>query len=264
MSLKLGIVTAVHPEDRSVNLVMVEDGSRLAGVQVLGEMLTDRSGRFDLHETGTSADGDEWSVTAARDQQQVIAAVGYIGRTPVVLGFMPQQILQMTFKRLNFRIDRHPSDVYSSLDNEGNFEWSHPSGSFVRVAEDPEHEDLTGQDADGKFKVDRNTARAPWLSVLIKNSGAEVARVRIDPSGNVALDHAGNLTSHTGGNAAITVDGTTTATLTGAAVLNAPAGLTINGNVATVGTLTNNGKNVGSPHTHTNVKAGIDTSGPPS
>lgn len=39
--------------------------------------------------------------------------------------------------------------------------------------------------------------------------------------------------------------------------------LTVNGNVATVGTLTNNGVNVGSTHAHTGVQTGGGTSGPP-
>lgn len=39
--------------------------------------------------------------------------------------------------------------------------------------------------------------------------------------------------------------------------------MTVNGNVATVGTLTNNGVDVGSNHTHTGVQTGGGTSGPP-
>ena len=39
--------------------------------------------------------------------------------------------------------------------------------------------------------------------------------------------------------------------------------LTVNGPVATVGTLTNNGVNVGSTHAHTGVQTGGGTSGPP-
>lgn len=39
--------------------------------------------------------------------------------------------------------------------------------------------------------------------------------------------------------------------------------LTVNGNVVTVGTLTNNGVDVGSTHTHTGVQTGGGTSGPP-
>jgi hypothetical protein len=38
----------------------------------------------------------------------------------------------------------------------------------------------------------------------------------------------------------------------------------ITGDVATVGTLTNNGVNVGSTHTHGGVQTGGGTSGPPS
>jgi phage gp45-like len=39
--------------------------------------------------------------------------------------------------------------------------------------------------------------------------------------------------------------------------------VTINGNIATTGTLTNNGKNVGSTHTHAGVTPGSGNSGAP-
>jgi phage gp45-like len=255
VSLDLGIVTAVHPGDRSIDVVMVRDASRVAGVLVLGEMITDRSGRTDLHETGTPSDGDQWSVTALRDQQQIVAVIGYVGgRNPVCMGFLPQQVVQMTFDRLNFRVDRHPSDVYETLDNAGNYEWHHPSGSFIRIAEDPNHEDLTGQDVDGRWKLDRNAQRAPWLSVHLKNAGTEVAKLTIDPSGNVVYDHNGNLDGHTAGAATINIDGNATvevggnlaATVSGSTSLNSTGNVDVTAPLSTVhGPLTVTGKITG-------------------
>lgn len=216
MKVGLGVVTEVHPEDHSVDVVMVEDQARLSGVIVLGEMLTSRSGHNDLHETGTSKDGQKWSSSASRSDQDQVAVVIYGDQLPpLVFGFLPQQVSQLLFKRANFRVDRHPSDVYSTIDAAGNIELSHPSGTYFRIAENPDHEDLTGQDYDGKWKVDRNTSRAPWAALDVLNAGSRVARFRIDPSGNILLDHIGNLTTHTGGNATVTVDGNAALHVTG-------------------------------------------------
>lgn len=60
----------------------------------------------------------------------------------------------------------------------------------------------------------------------------------------------------------ITVHSPNTITLTGnSIVLNGAT--TVNGNVATTGTLTNNGHAVGSTHEHTGVSTGTGVSGPP-
>ena len=49
----------------------------------------------------------------------------------------------------------------------------------------------------------------------------------------------------------------------GSVEMAAPGGLNITGNVAITGTITNNGKNVGSTHTHSGVVPGSGTSGAP-
>lgn len=297
MTLKIGVVVKVHPEDRSVDVVMVEDGSRLAGVQVLGEMLSDRAGHNDLHETGAPADGEQWSVTAARDRQNTIAVLGYVGRMPVVVGFLSPQVSQLLFDRADFRVERHPSDVYSTVDKAGNVEFYHPSGTFLRFALDPEHEDLTGKDVDGKWKIDRNTQSAPWVSLWVKNAGAHRAKLRIDPAGNVSLDHVGNLTTNTGGNASATVAGNATVnvggttdvtsggnahltcpqltvtspqstftghvTIAGGLAVSGGEGAVVTGNLAAEGgSFTHNSVNVGSSHTHTEQGDGAEVSTP--
>jgi hypothetical protein len=261
--IDLARVAEVHRSDNSVDLVMYRDGSHLAGVQVLSWSATTRSGVSEIPEPTMPSSGDKWDLSEMTEQE-LIAAVAYIGTTPVVLGFLFPQLSQMMFDRKNFRVDRHPSDVYSTLDEEGNFEWSHPSGSHFRVAEDPEHEDLEGQDFDKRWKIDRNTARAPWISLVLKNGGDQVLRLRADPDGNVTLTHTGNLNTHTDGNATIDVDGNVEATVGGTTDVTSAGNLsvtapviTLNGVVNVIGaSLTHNGVNVGSTHVHDGVTAG--------
>ena len=138
------------------------------------------------------------------------------------MGFLLPQLTQMTFKRDNFRVHRHASDVYSTTSGNGDHEWSHPSGTFIRVAASPAHEDLTAQDVDKSWKIAQNTAAAPYVNLVVANAGAQVANIEIDPSGNINITHNGNLTVNTKGNADVTVGGTTAVDSTGAVTITAP------------------------------------------
>lgn len=234
-SLRWGRVAAIHPEDYSVDLVMTDDGSRLAGVQVLTPHASTDSGSNCLPQPATPASGNVWDLTQTTDRD-VLAGVAFFGQYPVVLGFRYPQVCQMLFKDLERAINRHPSDFYTSIDGQGNFEAYHPSGTYLRIGTSPGHEDLTGKDFDGLWKITKNTGAAPHVHLTVANAGTSVASFDIDPSGNVALQNNGDLTA--------TVGGKVTGTVTGTVTLNAPAGTTINGPLAVNGSVTVTGGDV--------------------
>jgi hypothetical protein len=256
MMLRLGVVVDIHPEDNSVDLTMTDDGAHLAGVQVLTVTGGTRSGLVDLPRPAQPEDENaKWDITK-RTESDVIAAVAYFDsmRMPVVVGFLYPQINQMLFEEKGRKIDRHESDVYSTTTKDGDHEWYHPSGTYVRVAVNPEHEDLTGKDFDKKWKIDRNTGKAVHVRLTVKNAGNQVASLNIDPEGNITVEHIGNLDIQTGGHATHTAQ-----TIT----MNAET-VTINADVAINGdSLTHNGVNVGDTHRHTGVDAGPDNTGEP-
>lgn len=252
-SLLIGRVLNFHPHDSSCDIQLMTDGAELTGVPVLCGMVTTSSGGIDLHEPEGNAYNQPGSAT--RDE---FAVVGWVGPCPVVLGFLAPQISQVLFDRKNFKVERHASDVYSTINATGDVELAHPSGTFLRIGASPAHEDLTGQDFDASWKISRNTAAAVWLSISIANAGSVVATLQIDPSGNVSLTNSGNLTVNTTGNAALTA---------AALVINAPTTINgatnINGATTITGGLSDNGVNVGSSHVHGGVKAGTDNSAVP-
>lgn len=212
MMVRLGVVVAIHPEDNSVDITMTDDGAHLAGVQVLTVTGGTRSGLVDLPRPAQPEDEEaKWDITK-RTESDIIAAIAYFDsmRMPVVVGFLYPQINQMLFKEKGRKIDRHESDVYSTLTKDGNQEWYHPSGTYIRVATTPPHEDLTGKDFDGKWKIDRNTDKAVHFQLTVKNAGDQVASVNIDPQGNITIEHIGNLHIHSGGTAHIESDGNMT------------------------------------------------------
>lgn len=237
--LRLAKVAETHPEDNSVDIVMVDDGSRWPGVICATPFAAKNSGISNMPVV-TPAGRDKWDLTQAGDDAQ-LAIVGFLGESvPIVLGFLFPQINQMLFADKNRRIDRHVSDVYTTTDKDGNFELYHPSGTFLRVATSAAHEDLAGHDFDGKWAISKNTDKAVYVRLRVANAGAQKALITIDPSGNVNVDHTGNLTWHTAGTATVNIDGNATATfggnVTASVAGNLSASVTGNAGVTVGGT----------------------------
>lgn len=221
---KLGIVVAVYPEGNSIDVLMPKTGDQLANVQCASHTGSSNTGIMDLPEIGLPVDDTRWNLQIANNASRFVRAIiQNVDGMPICMGFLLPQLTQLTFQRDNFRVSRHASDVYSTTNAQGDTEWSHPSGTFVRVAASPAHEDLTAQDVDKSWKVAQNLAAAPYVNLVVANAGAQVAQIEVDPSGNITITHNGNLTVNTKGNADVTVQGTTTVTSTGAADLKAPS-----------------------------------------
>lgn len=206
-----GIVVATHPEDPSVDLVMVDDGSRLTGVQLMAPMgASARTGSIDLPEVPEKK--DKWDITKETGQD-MIAIVDYVGRTPVVTGFMYPQISQMTFKDPKMRFNRHQSDVMSYIDGDGNMGIIHPGGAFIKIGEKPEKPDLADKNADASLKADRNTGKKVYLRVELAGN---VARLTMTPDGTCELllekdfdlKAKGNISMEAEGNIAMKAGGT--------------------------------------------------------
>lgn len=230
MSFRQGYVVASHPEDHSVDLVMMDDGSRLTGVQVLSANGSTRSGVFSQPVAREKA--NKWDITQRTDQDQ-IAMVGFVRNNPVVVGFLFPQISQMTFKDELREMDRHESDFYQTIDGSANFEMFHPSGAFLRIAESAGHEDLTGRNFDKNFQIDRNTSRRPWFNLSL--GGASIS---ISPEGVVRISAPEVI------------------------VLDAPLVSVPNGSVVASGDVTGSGVSLVG-HVHGGVVQGGDVTGAP-
>jgi hypothetical protein len=208
-SIRWGRVAAVHPEDYSVDLVMVDNGEQMVGVQVLTPHASTNTGSAQLPNPALPASGNKWDLTQQTDRD-VTAAVLTFGNSSVVIGFRFPQICQMLFADLDRVVNRTPSDVYTTTDGAGNFEFAHPSGTYFRVGTSPAHEDLTGRDFDKQWAIKKNTGAAVHAHLQVANAGAVMATFDIDPSGNVTLTHNGNLSVNTTGAANVTVTGAAT------------------------------------------------------
>ena len=226
--LMLARVVNIHPESHAVDLVIMEDGRRISGVQVISHSAGTDFGLSDL--ALPDATGYDAKNTKTRD---IYAVLSWVRDIPLVLGFMFPQVAQCLFADKERMVYRHPSDVYLTIDGKGNTELYHPSGAYLRLGESGAHEDLTGKDYDKVWKIKRNTGRK--VNIHLEQGGG-VASLNIDPGGNIDLKHAGNLTTSTGGNLSAKVDGTANIEVSGDTTLTTPT-LTVNGNVVINGSL---------------------------
>lgn len=181
MTFRKGIVVAVHPRDHSVDILMADDGARLTGVQVMTGNGSTRTGLVDLPEIKKT--GDKWDISADSGQE-LHAIVGFVGINPVVVGFLYPQVNQMTFDDPKLKLERHQSDVIHTIDGDGNMQWTHPSGWFLRVGTSPEKIDYSDRNFDKNLKTDRNNEKSQYVRLHMKDGTAVLT---IEPNGKVIL-----------------------------------------------------------------------------
>lgn len=230
--LLMGRVIMVHQHDNSLDIQLVFDGSRLTGVPLMVPVMTTSSGVSDMHHP----EGNDWDAPGSRTRD-IYVIVSRTDGGYIALGYISPQVNQMMFDRKDFKIDRHASDVYSTISSGGEVEIAHPSGTFIRIGEKYDHEDLTAQDVDGLWLINRNLHKKPGMRVQIKNQDSgTMAVLTIKPDGSVDLTHKENLTVNTEKDISIKAV-----------------------NIAfSSSTFTHNGVNVGSTHVHGGVIPGAD------
>lgn len=200
-------VVACHPESHAVDIVILDDGRRFSGVQVLSPMAGGNVGLVDLPSPSVTdpLKPFESANTGVRD---IFCLVDFVSRDiPVVLGFLYPQVSECLFADANLRVNRHASDVYHTITETGDIELSHPSGSFIKISEDPAHVDLTGLDYDARWKIKNNLERLPNIRVVVANINGVQATITIDLAGNVSLVNAGNVGINTAGTTTVVSGG---------------------------------------------------------
>lgn len=244
---RLARVIAVHPEAHTVDVEYLRDLGVAHHVPVMMGPVSTNTGLADLP---VPAGGMGSGYTGERDMTAIVDLVDGI---PVVMGFLHQRVTQMLFADPERRVDRHASDVYTTIDRDGNYELYHPSGTYIRVGVTPAHEDLTGKDYDKKWRITKNTDKAVHLHVALANAGATKATLDIDPQGNITIDTRGALAGTIDGNVTVNTHGTLIGTVDGDTTLTTPTvtlntqellvtgDITANGSIMAIGPITSNG-----------------------
>ncbi len=284
MSKRIGVVVATHPGDHSVDIVMADDGARLTGVQIMSPNASSRSGSVDLPDI--TPNGDKWDITQRNKDQDMIAVVDFVGKVPLVSGFLYPQINQMLFDDKKTKFTRHQSDVMSTIDGEGNMELFHPGGAYIRIGEAPDHVDLKDKNTDKSLNPDRNTGKRVNIRVatggntvvLTMTPDGEVS-FRIDQdfiveaNGDISMKADGNVSIEAGGAFSIKAGSTLDTESGGATTAKAPT-ITADGNTNVTGSfdvagstsvkaITSNSKDISNAHKHLGVTPGGGQTGVP-
>lgn len=181
--LRFGIVTDVHPEDHSVDLVMLDNGARLSGVPVMTSQASGRTGSTDMTPISPDKKSGKWDISEITDQDQK-AVVADVSGQPVVVGFIFPPVGQLGFSSKGMKFYRHSSDVYSRIDPDGSMEIVHPNGAFVRFGLGPEKAEV--KDYHGKFKQTRNLQEGdPQMTLRIHMPDSFDLEVK--PTGEVTI-----------------------------------------------------------------------------
>ena len=193
MKLRQGIVVATHPEDHSVDLVMIDDGSRMVGVQVLTPNGSQRTGTF--HMAPVTREGDKWDISKRTDQDQY-AVVGFINTHPVVVGYLFPQINQMNLKSDRTFYFRHHSDVTVRVNEFGALSINHPGGLGISIGTPgaPEGQDDSAADEQG---ISRNDNIYPDLTISLRGNNSSkpgAFSLSVGPDGRLSISSRESIT----------------------------------------------------------------------
>jgi phage baseplate assembly protein gpV len=276
-AVTIGVVVAAYPQGNAVDILLPHDGSRLFSVPVEVPSGSSGTGVVDLPDIGLPLDESRWQLTA-KPEYYVRAVVHFPNGLPVVSGFLLPPDSQLLFTDKNRRIVRHASDVYTSLDQNGNFELFHPSGFYVRIGTSTAHEDLTAKDIGKKWAIKKNTGNAVHFFVSQPNGTS----IDLAPDGSLKINTTSTVNVTAGGAATVkapsaTIDSPSThctGTLQVDGKITGTGGLAISGGgsgaAATItGTMAVTGGDVTADsislkgHKHGGVQTGSGTTGTP-
>lgn len=270
--LRTARVMRVYPESRTADVALLDTGGHLLRVPILGSSGGD-VGAFDVPQPETSGTD---SIDGPREIIGVLAPMRHEGYA--IIGFLPPPRRQGMFSDGRM-VYRHQSDTYFTIDRDGNAELYHPSGTFIRLGT-PGHEDLSGGDVDGGWKIARNTGSAPTVTIGTAAGGSTKSTITIAPDGAVSIDTQGAVSVAAQGPASVSTQGQMTLSAAANMGLSA-AGLTMalggGGGTGTIqGTIQIQGGDIivtGGDviadgvslkhHVHTGVQPGGGDTGPP-
>jgi hypothetical protein len=188
--MRFAQVTAVHAARRTVDLVLMDTGLRVAEVHILTSMVASDAGEWDL--PTVPLPGSEQVAGALPTQgRALVATVDQAGPAFVVTGFLHPLGGQMAFTQDNRQVYRHASGAYTTIAPDGSIETWHPSGAYVRIGTGG-HESLAPLSVNQAWKEVTN-APVPTITVHATNFN-----MTISPGGVVDLTAAGAATLHTG------------------------------------------------------------------
>ena len=175
-TIRLAKVTYVHPEGQKLEVIFLDTGDYGRDVQVMSPYAGTDFG-FTSGIPSPEQEGHEPNKKTDPNERHIIAVVATLQGRHICLGFLFPQVTHMAFTRdqdKNRMINRHTSDWYQTVDDDGNMEMVHPSGAFVIMSQGTATTDLSERDYDKRWTLKRNTGRRINIRAQVNNAFVNV------------------------------------------------------------------------------------------
>lgn len=175
-AIRVARVCHVHPEGHTFDGIFCDTGDYCRNVQVLSPMAGTDFG-FSSGIPAPEEEGWDENREINPDRRDVLAVVTTCSAGLLCLGFLYPQVNHLAFTKAadkNRLINRHPSDWYQTVDDDGNMEMVHPSGAFVIMSQGTAPTNLSGRDYDKRWILKRNTGRRINIRAQVNNAFVNV------------------------------------------------------------------------------------------
>ena len=244
-------VVGTHPDQRRIDVVTLDRGIRINGVQVAVGACSSDSGVWNMPDTSgvSAAAAAGLSTDGTRNVVALIAPMD--GGGWVAMGFTYPNGGQLSFTEQNRHLDRHPTGAYTTVAPDGSIEIWHPSGAYLRIGTGA-HQPLAS--VTGPEWVEPAKATDPTFTIA-----TDQWSLVVQPNGAGLLTMPQGLTI----DANVTINGNLAVDGNGS-----PGTIAATGNINSSETVTGSTDVVGGGkslkgHVHTGVQSGDQDSGPP-
>lgn len=217
----LSQVLTVHPEDHAVSVIL----PALSGLRSTPFIADEVSGAVGLKARVLQQRAGPWfghvDLPRVGDWGLVVFPHGthdYV----VWLGCLYQDFNHLGTGPAKERTDTHDSGVWSRIDEQGQTEWVHPSGTYLRVGTGTDiTKDATTNSERTRYERHGRTKRKVAYPIPLRSSPTMFIKhtsgltVEVDPDGNITIFGPANKTTTIIGNVLTTIHGWMTANVTG-------------------------------------------------
>lgn len=244
--LEMARIVAIHPEDHSIDCVILRTGQRCTGVPVLSAGASTTTGSSNLPPI-TAPNGDErWNIPARGANDAIAVLAPTFGGHWICIGNKFPEVNAVLNAEAGRQVVRHSSGAWSMIAPDGTVTMGHPSGAVMTMGSNLTPTDPVGGDVDGQWQHSG------------PNASAQVGLKVVLPSGAV-------ITVETDGKAKMTFPAEIEFEVPLAKFSN---NVQVGGNVVVTGSLTAASVSAGgiglTTHHHTGVATGSGNSGAPS
>ena len=197
-TIRLARVTRVWPEGQALDCIFLDTGDYGRGVQVMSPYAGSDFGFSGV--PAPEKEGDAPNMTNNGDQRTILAVVACLSGISICLGYLHPAGGEMTFAKdqhKNRLIERHTSDFYRTINDDGDLDMVHPSGAFLRLGSGSTPDVLDRKDFRKKWQLKHNKTKKPAMT--LHTSGSDLS---LSETGLVAKGKEATLTMDSSGLAA--------------------------------------------------------------